>query len=481
MSRARKASKKRRSRKKQAKATGNSPQIRDAMNWLMANQSLEDFRFHGNTSWRPADLIVLTLLWIWSPAAKLTDAFEEARCQSLGLIGRAALTTYQGLAGALQTWTPTFMPPLIIKLHQRMQEVGSRHLRVGRWLPLAIDGSRTTTPRTRSNERAFCAANYGKGKTAKYRKKKTKGMRRRKNQRAKPQPQAPQIWITLMWHIGLGVPWCWKLGPSNASERQHVLDMIRSGHFLKSTLFVGDAGFVGYEFWKLIIEQGHHFLVRVGGNVRLLENLGFHTQEKKGIVYCWPDAAMRKKLPPLVLRLVKCRLGRKKKVCLLTNVLDEQELTPQEVLSLYQQRWGIELEFRGLKQTFERRTLRSRKSERALVEMEWSILAMTVIELFALKQQLPQNNANPGQLSFAKSLRAVRQSLQHLRHRPEHVSDFKTLLRGAFLDAYERTGSKSARYKPNKKDKPSCGLPKVTRATARHRKQLKQLSLQNAA
>ncbi|MBP88327.1 MAG: hypothetical protein CMJ64_16695, partial [Planctomycetaceae bacterium] len=31
--------------------------------------------------------------------------------------------------------------------------------------------SRATTPRTVSNEQAFCAQNYGKGKTAKYRKK----------------------------------------------------------------------------------------------------------------------------------------------------------------------------------------------------------------------------------------------------------------------------------------------------------------------
>jgi hypothetical protein len=480
MSRARNASKRGRSRTQHTKTKDNSQQMQDAVNWLIADESLEDFRSHGNTSWRPKELIVLTLLWSWSVAAKLTDAFEEARCQSLRLIGKVALTTYQGLAGALQTWTATLMPPLIIKLHQRMQEVGGRHLRVGRWLPLAIDGSRATTPRTRSNERAFCAENYGRGKTAKYRKKKTKGMRRRKNQKAKPQPQAPQIWITLMWHIGLGIPWCWKLGPSNSSERQHVMGMIRSDHFLKNTLFVGDAGFVGYDFWRLIIEQGHHFLVRVGGNVRLLEDLGFYTQEKKGTVYCWPNAAMRKNLPPLVLRLVKCRLGRKKKVCLLTNVLDDQELTPQEVLSLYQQRWGIELEFRGLKQTFERRRLRSRNSERALVEMQWSIFAMTVIELFALKQQLPGKNTKPEQLSFAEALRAVRRSLQHLRHRPEHVPDLHTLLQRALVDDYQRIGSKSARYKPNKKDKPSCGLPKVTRATTKHREKLKQLDLKNA-
>jgi IS4 transposase len=478
MSRARNLGKKRRSHSKRTK--GNSQQIQYAMNWVINNESFADLRFHGNTSWRPADLVVLTLLWIWSPAAKLTDAFTEARSQSLGLIGTAALTTYQGLAGALQTWTATFIPLLIVKLHELMQEVDGRHLRTGRWLPIAIDGSRATTPRTVSNEQAFCAKDYGKGKTAKYRKKKTKGMRRRKNQKAKPQPQAPQIWITLMWHIGLGIPWCWKLGPSNSSERQHVMDMIRSGHFLKRTLFVGDAGFFGYDFWKLIMEQGHDFLVRVGGNVRLLEGLGLCTEEKKGIVYCWPDAAMKKQLPPLVLRLVKCRLGRKKKACLLTSVLDDQELTYKEILSLYHKRWGVELEFRGLKQTFTRRMLRSRKSERALVEMEWSLFAMAVIELLALRHQLPEKNAVPEKSSFAKSLRAVRRSLQHLRHRPEHVPDFETLLRTASVDDYERTGSKSARYKPNKKDKPSCGLPKVTRATARHRRRLKLLNLQNA-
>ncbi len=483
MSRAKNADKKRpsRGRNRQANRNGNTKQIRDAMNWLLTNKSFANLAFHGNTSWCPSDLIVLALLWIWSASPKLTDAFEDARCQSHQLIGKSALTTYQGLAGALQTWTVTFMSLLQVRLHELIEQIGGRHLRVGRWVAIAIDGSRSTTPRTVSNEQAFCAKNYGNGSTAKYRKKKTKGMRRRKNQKAKPQPQAPQIWITLMWHIGLGVPWCWKLGPSDSSERQHVNEMILSGHFLKNTLFVGDAGFVGYEFWKRILEQGHHFLVRVGGNVRLLENLGFYTEQSKGVVYCWPNAAMSKNSPPLVLRLVKCRLGRKKKAYLLTSVLDEQKLSHKEIVSLYEQRWGVELEFRGLKQTFERRSLRSRKNERALVEMEWSIFAMTVTELLALKQQLLQKNAIPKKLSFAKSLRAVRRSLQHLRDRPEYIPDFETMLREALVDDYQRTASKAARYRPDKKDKPSCGIPKVSRATAIHRKKLNQLDLQNAA
>ena len=193
--------------------------------------------------------------------------------------------------------------------------------------------------------------------------------------------------------------------------------MLRSGHFGKNTLFVGDSGFVGYDFWKQIMDQGHDFLVRVGGNVRLLRDLGFYTKRKKGIVYCWPNAAMSKKLPPLVLRLVRCKIGRKK-VCMLTSVLDQQRLSKTEIETLYKQRWGIELEFRALKQTFERRKLRSRKSERVLVEMEWSIFAMTVVELFALKEQLPSPDADPKKLSVASSLRAVRRSLNQRTRRP---------------------------------------------------------------
>ena len=481
MSRARNASKKRRSRTRQTrKHPNNKRQFKDAMNWLFDEKIFDGIAMHGNTGWLPVDLSVLALLWMWSASPKLTDAFDDAAKQSKQIIGRVALSTYQGLAGALETWTPSFMPRLQIRLHELMEGLGRQHFRCGLWLAIAIDGSRATTPRTVSNEQAFCAKNYGKGKTAKYRKKKTKGLRRRKNKKAKVQPQAPQIWITLMWHVGLGLPWCWKLGPSNSSERAHVKEMLQSSHFGKNTLFVGDAGFVGYDFWKQIMDQGHDFLVRVGGNVRLLRDLGFYTKRKKGIVYCWPNAAMSKKLPPLVLRLVRCKIGRKK-VCMLTSVLDQQRLSTNEIETLYKQRWGIELEFRALKQTFERRKLRSRKSERVLVEMEWSIFAMTVVELFALKEQLSTPGADPAKLSVANSLRAVRRSLNQLTGRPQGESGLQELLQAALLDTYERSGSKAARYKPNKKDKPSCGFPKIARATAAHRKKLKQLDPETAA
>lgn len=53
--------------------------------------------------------------------------------------------------------------------------------------------------------------------------------------------------------------------------------MISEGSFPKNTLFCGDVGFVGYAFWQSIMDSGHDFLVRVGGNVRLIgEMVDYH-------------------------------------------------------------------------------------------------------------------------------------------------------------------------------------------------------------
>jgi len=61
--------------------------------------------------------------------------------------------------------------------------------------------------------------------------------------------------------------------------------------FRENTLFCADAGFVGYELWRAILDAGHSFLIRVGGNVRLLRNLG-HARHRRGLVYLWPNKAV---------------------------------------------------------------------------------------------------------------------------------------------------------------------------------------------
>jgi len=471
--------------RKRHKADANQAQVYNALTWLVNEKIFTGIQLHGNTSWVCSNLVCLTLLWVWSTTPQISEAFVDARSKLEKLFGKSPVTTYQGLMKALVSTTPKLMPVLQKRLHQLMDKIGGEHMRIGRWVPIAIDGSKETAPRTVSNETAFRAKNYGQGKNAKNRRRKPRkassGKLPVKAKKSKQVPlPPPQVWLTMMWHIGLGMPWCWKLGPSNASERNHVREMLKSAHFLANTLFVGDAGFVGYDFWKSMIDDGHHFLVRVGTNVNLLSDLCVHGRDGKDIVYCWPKKKMKANEPPLRLRLVKCKIGKNENVWLLTSVLDKRQLSNKDMVKLYKQRWGIELEFRALKQTFSRRKLRCRSAERVLVEIEWSIFGMAAVELMTLKEQLTVPGARPEKLSFAQALTRIRHSLNNLKDCPEFMNDLCTDLRAALIDDYERTKLKEGRYKPKKKNKPSCGEPVVGRATREQKHQYK-LHLQNAA
>lgn len=467
-------------RPKAAALKANKEHLGALLNWLLPNDSIfSRMRPHGNTKWLPKCLVCLALFWAWSEARNVTDAHAEAAECCRCMYQTVVLGTYQGFMGALVRWTPTFMAILWRVLQMRMEEIGGRFWRVHGWLPIAFDGSRSTAPRTKANEHAFCAKDYGKGKTAKYRKKKSKGMRRKRNEKNKPQPQEPQAWITLLWHMGLRLPWTWRLGPSNSSERAHVMEMIRPGKFPKKTLFCGDAGFVGYPLWSHIIASGCHFLVRVGANVSLLREGADYELGKNGLVLCWPRG-MQAKQPPLRLRLVKARIG-KTAVYLLTSVLDSEKLTIQQMVKFYKMRWGVEVEFRGLKQTLDRVKLRCRDDRRLLAELDWSIMAMAVAELFALKAQLAKvprdggqgrETADPTRRSLANTIRAIRGCIRTADAVPRPGADLATLLRKAITDGYRRKRPKRARYRPPNPDKKPLGAPKVRKITAQEEKRL---------
>jgi signal transduction histidine kinase len=157
-----------------------------------------------------------------------------------------------------------------------------------------VDGSREEAPHTEANEADLGCA--GKDKTA------------------------PQVYVTTIWHLGLGLPWDFRMGPGTDSERRHALDMVND--LPPRALLVADAGFVGYELCRTLLRSSRSFLLRVGSNVRLLEKLGYYRRERSDVVYLWPQKRQgRGRGKPLVLRLIRLRKG-KQVVYLLTNVLD---------------------------------------------------------------------------------------------------------------------------------------------------------------
>ncbi len=338
-------------------------------------------------------------------------------------------------------------------------------------MPLAVDGSRFTTPRTISNENAFAAKNFGKGGRGKNR---TKWKNKKKRTKKLCQPVKPQIWLTLVWHMGSKLPWCWKTGPSTASERHHLVDMLGSLSFPKNTLFCCDAGFTGYELWSAILAAGHHFVIRVGSNVKLLKHLG-HCRSGDGIVYLWPNQAVRRKQPPLVLRLLEVK-GERGSMYLVTSVLNRKALSDSMFKRLYPLRWGVELQFRALKQTFGLSKLRSRNSKHSLAELHWSIVALTLVQLLALKEQA-QLDIPPEQSSVGEALRAIRHAMRHWYETGDGASSFEALLTNAVKDPYDRTTRKAARYQANYKDKPTAGKPVVRSATEAQKRKYHELRI----
>jgi len=434
--------------------------LRRAIQWVIDEKTFADVRRHGNISWQSSHLVLLAVLTAWSDGEQMTAAFEKAAKLSQRLFGVLAVRTFQGLMRALVTYGPQLIPKMWSRLQALMQQVSPEHYRIGKWLALAVDGSRFTTPRTKSNEQAFAAKNFGKGKEARSR---VKWKNKRKRSKKLCTPVKPQIWMTLIWHMGLKLPWCWKTGPSTSSERHHFMELLTTQIFPENTLFCADAGFIGYELWSLILQRGYSFLIRVGGNVQLLKNLG-RARSRGGVVYLWPHAVMRRRQSPLVLRLIEVRTARGS-MFLVTNVQSERDLSITALKRLYLLRWGIELQFRTIKQTFGRGKLRSRNADHAVAELEWSLIALTMIQLLAIREQLVVE-IPPEQTSVAQAIAAIRHAIDTWNEPVPKKESLRIMLRNATKDRYQRTQPKTARYQPRYKDKPSTKTPIITNATS---------------
>lgn len=218
------------------------------------------------------------------------------------------------------------------------------------------------------------------------------------------------------------------------------------------------------------MDAGHDFVIRVGANITLLTKLGY-VRETGDCVYLWPDKAAAASQPPLVLRIVVLNKG-KKKIYFVTSVRSPAALSNKEVLQIAKSRWGVDLFFRSWKQTFDKRKLRSLKSEHALVELDWSLIGLWGVCLLA---QLENRDLKPRKLSVAKVLRAVRRPMREYATRPKPGQTLFDLLARARIDDYSRRKKSSRNYPHKKERKPIVGVPIIRAATAKQRKRAKEI------
>ncbi len=176
---------------------------------------------------------------------------------------------------------------------------------------------------------------------------------------------------------------------------------------------------------------------------------------------------MRKKQPPLVLRLLRFHDGRGE-VYLVTNILDDKELTAEQAGLIYRGRWGVELQFRSLKQTYGRAKLRARTPEIAEIELHWSLLGLTMLQLLATQEQTRAGEP-ADKTSIAAVLRIIRSMIADPSEARPPGASLQNRLRNATTDSYQRQSKKRSRNYPRRKEEPRTGPPIILDATAAQR------------
>ena len=394
--------------------------------------------------WLPRMLVFAAILMSWSDGPTLGKRLDIARKTLTAMFPsrRTVGKTYQGFLAALLLLHPRLLAVVTLQLRRTLESMAGPYWTREGIRAFAVDGSRIECPRTGANEVAFgCAGKKGCG---------------------------PQMWLTTLWHMGTGLPWAWKQGRSDDCERHHLremLDLLPAG-----ALVVGDAGFVGYDLLRGILAGGRSFLVRVGGNVRLLKELGWVKRYGEDTVFLWPQKYRRQE--PLVLRLIELQRSGKK-VYLLTNQLPES-LSPRQAGVLYGMRWGIEVFYRSLKQTLEHRTMRSRAPDPARAELAWSLVGLQLMGLMSVREMIAAH-ADPLGWSVAATRDLVLQAMQGRGGRTLGIGGWKKRLAGCLKDNYVRTHGKKSRDWPDRKHDRPPGPPKTTIASEKEVQQAQQV------
>jgi len=426
-----------------AKVRSNAACLKLAFRWLLTGFDSSRVGFRADCTWSARLLTTTALLWAWADESTLIERFGNSRRVATHLCGGAPAGSYQAFLKLLKRWSVALLSALQEVLRERMRtDLADRRLTAG-FCVFGIDGSKIDLPRTRSNQAAYA-----------HSRKRCSGSRSSDLRKR----AASQLLLTTAWHVGTGLPWDWRRGPVDASERDQLLEM--AAELPPDALIAADAGFTGYEFLAKLLAGGRRILIRIGSNVRLLKKLGY-VREHRGTVYLWPDDQARRATPPLTLRLVASRSGREP-VYLLTD-LAPQELNDRGVVEVYARRWGIEVFHRDFKRTFGRHKLRSASAENALIELDWSLAGLWALGLYA-RVQTQSDGGPPRRTSCAQTLRCIRRTVRDYAQPCTRGTELARRLRTALIDHYVR-GDKTSRDYPRKKRVEPPQAPRVRHAT----------------
>ena len=341
---------------------------------------------------------MIALAMTWSAGDSQDEKFETARMFYIATheTRKRPGRTLQGFQKALSRIPMLQLRVFAAGVRYHIQRRLGEQLLVNGFVPMGCDGSKLECPHTAELEA-----------------------------RLKPGGKAdstPMVWVTAFVHLGTGLLWSWRLGPGNADERQHLLQLLNT--LPAPALIIADAAYMGYQLALDILCKKRSFLMRLSSKNYLytLEDATL-TEWTEGVVYYWPERGQKKGKPPVKCRLIRIRASRKATtdVWLLTDILDQARLTAQTAAKFYRWRWRNEGLFRTYKRTINKIKLSSRTVRLAHREAEVSLLALQVLLAHAdLAHRSATDNGGEAVISPRKVLLAIRKELttQNQRRTP---------------------------------------------------------------
>jgi hypothetical protein len=407
--------------------------------WKQAKQARGPRR---RPRWAVQPLVLVLLVLTWSCGDSTPERFETAR----SFVGvclpkrRRPGKTVQGFQKALARLPMPALRAVAVAVRRRVREALAAAWHVEGFVPLGCDGTRLECPRAEALERRLGQAGQA--------------------------GSAPTVWLTALVHLRLGVPWAWRWGKGTASERMHLRRLLPT--LPADALLVADAGYVGYDLLRTLLERKVCFLIRMSCQATFYrEGAGRPSRFCDGAVYYWPPAKKKGDAgqAPLRLRLLRVR-GKKGAgdVWLATNVSDRGRLSAAQAARFYRWRWESEGLFRTYKRTLSKVKLHSRTVRLVHREAEGSLLATQLLlaqGALALRPCRAAADGAAAACSPRQVLLAVRAELAAAR--PRRRPAFGRRLAEARRAWRERCSAKAKRpwpqRTPHKPPKPPRLLP----------------------
>jgi hypothetical protein len=398
-----------------------------------AHQAHSKTHYHCRWNLQPLLLVLLTLTWCTGDSQ--AERFETARafCITLTPKRRRPGKTPQGFFKALARLPMPVLRGVASSLRGIFLPLFAPVLACDGWLPFGCDGSRLECPRSAELEQRLGQA--GKDDSA------------------------PTIWVTAFVHLTTGLLWSWWLGKGTASERDHLQRLVPT--LPAGALVVADAGYVGFDLSKALMEVPVSFLIRLSSTVRLYTTEGQELETwREGEVYYWPGKEQKAQRPPLALRLLRVRSPeRKVDVWLLTNVMESERLSVETAGKFYKMRWANEGLFRTYKRTLRKVKLQSHSVALLHREAEGSLLALQLL--------LAQGTWGLAVVARARSAACSPRAV--LREIRKEIVGRRTRGQGSYAQRLSRTGreqrlrksSKEKRAWPRRKPHKPPNPPKI--------------------